>query len=118
MTAGRIPLAKPRGGSTAALLIDSLLETPRITIESAAWRLGLSETTANSGIQKLADAGVLKLVGRGKRDQAWSASDVTNEAEGLVQRFGEHREDLLTPNVRAHLSNRGLAGSGSWSSTP
>ncbi|WP_181578303.1 Fic family protein [Arthrobacter sp. AQ5-05] len=103
--------AKPRGGSAAALLIDSLLATPLITVESAAWRLGLSETAANSGIQKLVETGVLKFVGRGKRDQAWSASDVTDEAEGLVQRIGEHREYLLTPNVRAHLSKRGLLGS-------
>ena len=70
--------AKPRGGSAAALLSDSLLATPLITVESAAWRLGLSETAANSGIQKLVEAGVLEFVGLGKRHQAWSASDVTD----------------------------------------
>lgn len=103
--------AQPRGGSAAALLIDSLLATPLVTVETTARRLGLSETAASSGILRLVDAGVLKSVGRGKRDQAWSASDVTDEAEGLIQRIGGHREELLTPNVKAHLAARGLLGS-------
>ncbi|MFL4477085.1 hypothetical protein ACIPUB_02275 [Paeniglutamicibacter sp. ORCA_105] len=82
-----------------------------LAVETTARRLNLSETAANSAIQKLDDAGALKFGGRGKRDQAWSPAGVTAEAEGLVQRIGEHREDLLMPNVRAHLSKRGLPGS-------
>lgn len=102
--------AKPRGGSVAANLIDSLLATPLLTVETVAHRLRVSDTAAATGIQKLAEAGILRSVGRGKRDQAWSAGDVLDEAESLVQRIGEHRADLLTPNVRAHLSRRGLLG--------
>ena len=102
---------QPRGGSAAALLIDSLLATPLVTVETGARRLGLSETAANSGIQKLVETGFLTSVGRGKRDQAWSATDVTDEAQSLVQRIGQHREELLTPNVKAHLAAKGLLGS-------
>ena len=51
---------------------------------------------------------MLTSVGRGKRDQAWSASDGTDEATNLVRRIGEHREDLLTPNVKVHLVARGI----------
>ncbi|MCV9993670.1 hypothetical protein OIU93_05065 [Paeniglutamicibacter sp. ZC-3] len=82
-----------------------------LAVETTARRLNPNETAANSGNQKLVDAGALKFGGRGKHDQAWNAADVTAEAEGLMQRIGEYRENLLMPNIRAHLSKRGLPGS-------
>ncbi len=101
---------KPRSGSAADSLIDTLLAMPLITVESVSQRLGISNTAANAGIQKLEESGVLRSVGRGSRDRAWSAGDVLDETESLVQRIGEHREQLLTPNVRAHLAAAGLLG--------
>lgn len=82
-----------------------------LAVETTARRLNPNETANNSGIQKLVDAGALNFGGRGKPVQAWSAADAVDEAEGLVQRIGEYREDLLMPNARAHLSKRGLPGS-------
>lgn len=104
-------IVNPRSGSAADNIIDSLLATPLITVESVSQRLGISNTAASAGIQKLDEAGVLRSVGRGSRDRAWSAGDVLDETESLVLRIGEHRERLLTSNVRAHLASAGLLGS-------
>ena len=103
-------MVKPRAGSAADSLIDTLLAIPLLTVESSSLRLGISNTAADSGIRKLEEAGVLRSVGRGSRDRAWSAGDVLDETESLVQRIGEHGEQLLTPNVRAHLAAAGLLG--------
>ena len=100
----------PRAGSAAGKIIDSLLETPLLTIETAVGRLGVSRTGATTAINKLEDAGVLRSVGRGKRYQAWAAGDVLDETESLVQRIEAARADLLTPPIASHLAAEGLAG--------
>jgi hypothetical protein len=97
--------------SVAANLIDSLLATPLLTVETVAHRLRVSDTAAATGIQRLVEAGILRSIGRGKRVQAWSPGDVTDEGESLVRRIGEHRDELLAPSVKAHLKAKGLLGS-------
>ncbi|MFC7403261.1 Fic family protein [Citricoccus sp. GCM10030269] len=102
--------APARGGSAVERMIDDLLDAPLLTIETVVDRLGVSRTAATSAISRLEDAGVLRFVGRGRRDQAWAAGDVLDETESLVLRIEEGRARLLTPAVERHLISEGLIG--------
>ena len=61
---------------------------------------------------QLEEASVLRSITSGKRDQAWAAGDVLDEAEDLVDRLKRSKDRLLTPSIRSHLIAAGVLTSG------
>lgn len=100
--------APSRAGSAASTLVGSLLEHPLVTAESAARIAGVSDLAARTAISTLERAGVLRSISDRKRDRAWAAGDVLDEAESLVGRIAEQPQRLLTPRVATFLTTQGL----------
>lgn len=74
---------RPRGGSAAAKLIDTLLEHPVLDADSAARLVGASASSTYAAIEHLVTAGVLHPITASKRNLAWAATDVMDEIESL-----------------------------------
>jgi Fic family protein len=67
---------KDRSSARIIRLVDELFQTPSITIRKAAKVLSLTEQGAANNIHKLEDAGVLREVTGGKRNQVFVADEI------------------------------------------
>src|SRR5258708_2644762 len=83
-------LAKPRGGSAAAKLIELLPLHPVFDLQSATKFLGVSDEATRLGIERLAAAGVLNEVTKRKWGRAW-------ESVGLFGLLDGFERKLATP---------------------
>jgi Fic family protein len=83
-------LAKPRGGSAAAKLIDLLPLHPVFDLQSATKFLGISDEATRLGIERLEAAGVLNEVTKRKWGRAW-------ESVGLFGLLDGFERKLATP---------------------
>ncbi|MCJ1695914.1 Fic family protein [Rathayibacter caricis] len=78
----------PRAGSSAALLLDALLDDPVLTTARARAITGRAASSVGSAVKQLVDAGVLLPLTERTRDQAWVATDVLLELSDLEERIG------------------------------
>ncbi len=81
-------LARPRGGSTAAVLIDLLLANPILDVRDVQNLTGSSYASANDALARLTETGVLALLTRRARDRVWMAPEVLDEVERMNERIG------------------------------
>ncbi|XBH21164.1 Fic family protein [Jonesiaceae bacterium BS-20] len=77
----------PRVGSAASKILGQLLAVPFFTSEEIEDSIGGSESAIYSGIEKLAQAGVLRPLTNRKRRQVWCAGLLIDELEDLGQRI-------------------------------
>ena len=78
----------PRAASSAALLLDALLDDPVLTTARARAITGRAASSVGSAVKQLVDAGVLLPLTERTRDQAWVATDVLLELSDLEERIG------------------------------
>jgi Fic family protein len=67
-------LSKPRRGSTAAAVLDKLLDHPVISADDAAQLTGAKSTATYEALARLGHDGVVHEVRARKRDRIWAAS--------------------------------------------
>ncbi|MDR1151690.1 MAG: Fic family protein [Bifidobacteriaceae bacterium] len=79
--------ASPRAGSAADKLIDLLVANPVLDADRAARLVGASEAAGYRAIGTLVEAGVLRPITESKRNQAWAAGAVLDEADALIRRL-------------------------------
>lgn len=90
-------LAPVRRGSSVDLLIEELPRTVILTVNEAARILGRSFTAANSAIDELVKAKVLRQVTIGKRNRAFEASEV-------IAAFTQLERRLASPAGDTHVA--------------
>lgn len=76
-----------RAGSAAALLMQKLPSHPIVDAGDVARLTGVSQARAYAAIERLAGAGVLRPITASKRDMAWAAGDVLDEADIMADRL-------------------------------
>jgi Fic family protein len=84
---GRI--ATPRASALPAILVDSLFETPMMTIPQAAILLGVTRRSAAAHIDRLIDADVLTEIEHGRRPRLFVATDIMSAIEDDIGRDGD-----------------------------
>ncbi|MFD3705245.1 Fic family protein [Nocardia sp. NPDC058658] len=85
LTRWRERVAPLRADSAAALLLPHLVGAPIITAATAAALVQRSFPTANTAIERLVDAGILRQLTVGRRNRAFEAPEVF-EAFGALER--------------------------------
>ncbi|GIG23959.1 Fic family protein [Cellulomonas denverensis] len=78
---------RPRGGSAVAALLPMLTSTPIVDAHDVARMTGASPARAYAAIERLVDAEVLRPITQSRRDMAWAAGDVLDEADLMVERL-------------------------------
>lgn len=96
--------SRPRRGSAASALIDSLAEHPITSAADVMRRTGVSQASAYDAIVRLAEAGVLRRLSRSKRDTMWVAGAVLDEAERVLQALSGHGRHVLASTTRPRPS--------------
>jgi hypothetical protein len=91
--AWRERLAPVRRGSSVDLLIEALPRTAILTVNEAARILGRSFTAANSAIDELVKAKVLRQVSIGKRNRAFESPEVIAAFTQLERRLASPAGD-------------------------
>lgn len=81
--------AKPRGGSTAARILDTLPAEPVLDVASVHDRFGVSEQAARLALIDLAEAGIIRQLNVGRYRRAYAATEVFD----LVNRFEAESAD-------------------------
>jgi Fic family protein len=81
--------APARAGSATDKLLGLLGANPVIDADGAARLAGVSEAAAYRAIDNLVAAGVLRPITESKRNRAWAAGDVLDEAEALIRRLAQ-----------------------------
>lgn len=81
-------LAAPRGGSTAARLLDLLLTHPVVDVADVQNLTGSSYASSNDALARLTKAGVLSLLTQRQRDRLWMAPEVLDELDRMNERIG------------------------------
>ena len=79
--------ARPRRGSAAHRLIDHLASSPVVRVADVQRLTGASLASAYDAIVRLAEAGVLQRLSRGKRDSVWVAVAVLEEIDHVLTRL-------------------------------
>ncbi|MDR1078929.1 MAG: Fic family protein [Propionibacteriaceae bacterium] len=76
-----------RAGSATDKLLSLLTSNPVIDADQAALLTEVSQASAYRAIDSLVEAGVLRPITESKRNQAWAAGAVLDEAEALIRRL-------------------------------
>jgi Fic family protein len=76
-----------RAGSATDKLLDLLTANPVIDASLAARLAGVSQAAAYRAINDLLGAGVLRPITESRRNRAWAAGAVLDEAEALIRRL-------------------------------
>lgn len=76
-----------RAGSAAAALLRLLPANPIVDAHDVMRLTGASQARAYAAIERLESAGVLRRITESKRDMAWAAGDVLDEADVMVDRL-------------------------------
>lgn len=80
-------IVRPRTDSAAAALLDHLPGHPVVDASDVARLTGASTARAYAAIERLEEAGVLRRLTESRRDVAWAAGDVLDEADVMVDRL-------------------------------
>lgn len=87
----RSRVATTRSSGLLGVLVDTLFDTPAITIPQARSLLGVTHRAAMQNVAKLVDAGILWQVGDRARNKLFLATDVLRAVEGLPA-VNDHEE--------------------------
>ncbi len=83
----RAVAGKPRKGSAAAKLLDSLLAHPVFSADEAENRVGGATSSVYAAIGRLHEAGVIRPLTKRTRNQVWVASSLADELDDLGVRI-------------------------------
>lgn len=86
-TVWREEAGRPRHGSAAARILETLIDEPIFSAEEAEKRVGGATSSVYAGIARLHEAGVLRPLTNRTRNQVWIASSLADELEDLGQRI-------------------------------
>ncbi|MGH3735659.1 MAG: Fic family protein [Micromonosporaceae bacterium] len=78
---------RPRAGSAAARILDTLLDEPIVSAEVAEQRVGGATSTVYAAVNRLHEAGVIRPLTRRTRNQVWVAASLADELEDLGVRI-------------------------------
>ncbi|MHA3948885.1 Fic family protein [Cellulomonas bogoriensis] len=78
---------RARAGSAAAALLPLLPRHPIVDATDVMRLTGASQARAYTAIERLQEAGVLRPITSSRRDMAWAAGDVLDEADVMVDRL-------------------------------
>lgn len=78
----------PRGGSAAALVLDTLAIVPIFTADELRRRLEIPAASLYRAIERLEETEVIRPLTDRKRDQVWGAGDLLDELDDLGLRIG------------------------------
>lgn len=81
--------ARPRQGSAARRLIDSLLDEPIFSAEEALSRLGGPTSSVYAALARLEGAGVISPLTKRTRNQVWGAGSLMTELSDLGLRIAD-----------------------------
>lgn len=84
--------ARPRANSSAALLIDVLLEHPVVTTASARRLIGTTARATLGGLDHLEENDVITEVTGGASQRIWVAHEVIEELDRLSERIGARQK--------------------------
>lgn len=76
-----------RAGSAASTLLPLLPKHPIVDAADVMRLTGASQARAYAAIERLEEAGVLRRITASRRDMAWAAGDVLDEADLMVDRL-------------------------------
>ncbi len=79
----RVAVGTARSSALLGVLVDTLFETPALTIPRAAKALDVTHRTARLNIGKLVDAGILTEVGERTRNKLFLATGILRTVEGM-----------------------------------
>ena len=94
-------LAPLRSDSTAALLLPRLVGAPIVTVATAAALVDRSFPAANSAMERLVAAGILRQLTVGRRNRAFEAPEVFDA-------FGALERCLASPEHATHSPHRSV----------
>ncbi|MDF9717254.1 Fic family protein [Nocardioides sp. ChNu-99] len=80
---------RPRRGSAAARILDTLLDHPVFSADDAEERVGGATSSVYGAINRLHDAGVVRPLTRRTRNQVWVAAAVADELNDLGVRIAQ-----------------------------
>ncbi len=78
---------RPRAGSAAAALLPLLPRHPIVDAGDVARLTGASQARAYATVERLVEADVLRPITQSRRDMAWAAGEVLDEADLMVDRL-------------------------------
>lgn len=85
---------QPNRGSAARRLIEGLPGHPILSVESSTELLGVSDEAARNALNRLQEAGVLRLITLGKRNRAWAAMEVFDLLDEFDAVVRQHTSDV------------------------
>lgn len=92
---------RPRSGSAARKIVDSLLDVPVFSAEQAAERFGGATSSIYAALDRLVSTGVVRPLTTRTRNQVWGASALLDELDDLGVRIGARaRRELVNPDER------------------
>lgn len=80
--------SKPRAGSAAARILQSLAEHPILSAEEAQALTGSPLSSVYTAMDRLADDGIIHQVTERQRNRVWGATDILDELDDLASRIG------------------------------
>jgi Fic family protein len=102
----RARLGSVRANSAADRLLRTLPGAPIVTVNSAAALIGRTFKSANDGITRLADSGILKQVNVGRRNRAFEAPDVIDAFTALERQLASPGGDTRTSDPSRRVPRR------------
>jgi Fic family protein len=82
-----------RAGSATDLLLRGLPGAPILTVESAAALIGRTFKPANTAVQRLLEAGILRQITVGRRNRAYEAPEIIDAFTALERQLASPRGD-------------------------
>jgi Fic family protein len=80
---------RSRANSGDEASLDRLLDVPIFNADIAQQTSGTTDASTSKALDRLSEAGVLKLLSSGARNRIWAASDVLAELDTLAAVFGQ-----------------------------
>lgn len=84
---------RPRAGSAAARILDTLIDQPILSAEEAEHRVGGATSSVYAAVNRLHEAGVIRSLTQRTRNQVWVAASLADELEDLGVRIGARARD-------------------------
>lgn len=87
---------RPRSGSAARRIVDSLLDVPVFSAEDVEARIGGATSSIYAALGRLESRGVIRPLTNRVRDQVWGAAALLDELDDLGVRIGTRARRELT----------------------
>ncbi|WP_067675768.1 Fic family protein [Nocardia miyunensis] len=103
-------LAPVRANSAVDVLLGKLVGAPILTVTTAAELIGRSFPAANSAVERLTAAGILKQLSIGRRNRAFEAPEAIAAFTALERRLASPQGDTRISDPQRPVPRRGRRG--------